>query len=838
MNLLIALFRTAYPPYTYRARHDCAHNRVKLTDQAALNPRNQRGWRKVWRRRSHSQKVPGLCARNGATTAYNPGVANKPSKTQATNEEDPGQIKPYTGPAGGWGSVIAGLGHAFKQGNALGTASALLRVNQPKGFDCPGCAWPDPPEAGTFEFCENGIKAVAWETTGKLAGPELFKQHPVAFLREQSGLWLESQGRLASPMRYNRQTDHYEPVTWDDAFNLLSDRFKSLSNPDRAVFYTSGRTSNEAAFLYQLFVRKLGTNNLPDCSNMCHESSGVAMTQAIGTGKGTVTIHDFDSADCILVIGQNPGTNHPRMLTTLQKAAKRGAKIITINPLKERGLERFKHPQDPLAMLTPGSATAISTHYLQPMIGGDLAAIKGICKAVLELDHSAPHVIDLAFINEHTHGYSAFIADLKSTEWEVIEQQSGLSRQSLKEVARLYADSDRVIACWAMGLTQHKHAVPTIQMIVNLLLLRGNIGIKGAGACPVRGHSNVQGDRTVGITEQPTPAFLDALGSAFGFDPPRDPGYHTVDAIHAMARGDVDVFFAMGGNFAAASPDSEHTYRALEQCGLTVHVSTKLNRSHTIVGQDALILPCLGRTELDVTDAGPQRVTVEDSMSQVHASTGKLKPASPNLLSEPAIVARLARAVWPDDATDWEAFEKDHDRVRDKIAEVLPNLFHDFNERIKQPGGFHIGNPASDREWKTVTGKANFTVADIPDMSLPTGQLRLMTLRSHDQYNTTVYSNNDRYRGVSGTRRIIFMHLQDLADRGLADGQLVDIHSHFPDGIERCVTGFRTAAYDIPRGCSAGYFPELNPLVSVNATADGSHTPTSKFIPVTVTAIS
>jgi len=767
----------------------------------------------------------------------------KPDDTPAK----PGKIKPYDGPAGGWGSVFAGLGHVIKQGDPIGTTAALLRVNQPDGFDCPGCAWPEPTKpdgtsaVGAFEFCENGIKAVSWETTAKRVDAGFFQQHTVKHLRAQSDHWLESQGRLTEPMRYNRQTDHYEPISWDAAFELVAEKLHAMPSPDRGVFYTSGRTSNEAAFLYQLLVRRLGTNNLPDCSNMCHESSGVALTQTIGTGKGTVTIHDFELADCILVIGQNPGTNHPRMLAELQKAAKRGVKIITINPLKERGMERFKHPQKPLSMLAPGRAgsTPITTHYLQPLIGGDLAALKGICKALIELDRaSSGSILDRAFIDAQTHGYEGFIADLDATDWPMIESQSGLSQTDLTQIAEVYAVSDRVIACWAMGLTQHKHAVPTIQMIVNLLLLRGNLGKDGAGACPVRGHSNVQGDRTVGIVERPSDAFLDSLGQVFQFAPQREPGYHAVSAIQAMADSKVDVFFAMGGNFASATPDTDHTCRALENCKLTVHVSTKLNRSHTVVGEDALILPCLGRTELDVTDAGPQRVTVEDSMSQVHASVGKAKPASPKLLSEPAIVAGLARALWPGDDIDWAGLACNYDLIRDKIAAVLPDLFIDYNSKINRPGGFYLGSAPREHVWQTDSGKANFTPADIPDMSLPKGQLRLMTLRSHDQYNTTVYSENDRYRGVSGTRRVVFMNADDMADRGLADGQVVDIQSHYHGEPTRSAKGFRLIAYDIPRSCVAGYFPELNPLVSVNATADGSHTPVSKFIPITVTAVS
>ncbi len=769
-------------------------------------------------------------------------------KAQPESSPIPPTDNPYHGPAGGWGSVLTGLGYVIKQGDPLAAASALLRVNQPEGFDCPGCAWPEPPHGkpgapmgGRFEFCENGIKAVSWETTGRRVDAAFFSKHKVSALRAQSDHWLESQGRLTEPMLYNRRADRYEPVSWEAAFKLIADKLRALPDPDRAVFYTSGRTSNEAAFLYQLLVRKLGTNNLPDCSNMCHESSGVALTQAIGTGKGTVTITDFDKADCILVIGQNPGTNHPRMLTVLQQAAKRGAKIITINPLKERGMQRFKHPQHPLPMLAPGNpgATDITTHYYQPVIGGDLAALKGICKALVELDRDSGNtLIDTAFIDQHTHGYDTFLNDLDATDWQTIETQSGLTRDQITEIAKLYAESKSAIACWAMGLTQHKHAVPTIQMIVNLLLMRGNIGKDGAGACPVRGHSNVQGDRTVGIVERPGEPFLDALGKVFNFEPPRDHGYHAVSAIHAMDAGKVDVFFAMGGNFASATPDTDHTCQALEKCKLTVHVSTKLNRSHTVVGHDALILPCLGRTELDESPAGPQRVTVENSMSQVHASTGRKTPASPMLCSEPAIVAGLAHALWPNDHIDWLGMAEDYDLIRDKIEAVLPDLFKDYNQRINQPGGFYLGNTARDHHWKTATGKANFTAAEIPDLSLPEGQFRLMTLRSHDQYNTTVYSHNDRYRGINGTRKIIFMNRGDIAERGLADGQSVDIQSHYDNEATRRVNGFKIVAYDIPRNCAAGYFPELNPLVSVNETATGSHTPVSKFIPITVTAAS
>lgn len=738
-------------------------------------------------------------------------------------------------PAGGWAALTSSVKHTLKQKGSLQIARALLQVNQPDGFDCPGCAWPDPKDASAFEFCENGAKAVAWEATHDRVGPAFFAEHTVADLRQRSDHWLEAQGRLTEPMRYDRATDRYRPVSWGDAFALIGDHLKTLDDPDQAVFYTSGRTSNEAAFLYQLLGRKLGTNNFPDCSNMCHESSGVALTETIGVGKGTVTLEDFDHADMILVIGQNPGTNHPRMLTELQKAAKRGAKIVSVNPMRERGLVSFLHPQHAGAMMA-GKATPISSRYLQVTIGGDLAVLKGVCKLVLDAEADKPgEVLDHAFIREHTHGFDAFADDIRATSWDQITEQSGLSREQLQALADDYLTSERVIVCWAMGLTQHKHAVPTIQMAVNLLLLRGNLGRPGAGACPVRGHSNVQGDRTMGIIERPSAAFLDKLGEAFAFSPPTKPGLSVVHAIEAMGAGRVGVFIAMGGNFAAATPDTDVTARAIERCGLTVQVSTKLNRSHTVVGEDALILPCLGRTDRDETTAGLQRVTVEDSMSMVHASAGKNMPLSSALKSEPAIVAGIAQAsLGPGDSVDWQALANDYSLIRDKIEQVIPG-FDNFNKRIEAPGGFYLGNSARDRAWATGSQRANFTPASIPNLNLPDGQLRLMTLRSHDQYNTTVYGMDDRYRGVKGKRKVVFLHPQDLQQRGLSDGDRIDLTSQYDDGAGRRVTGFEAIAYDLPRGCAAGYFPELNPLVSLASRADRSHTPASKFIPITVT---
>ncbi|MEM1109945.1 MAG: FdhF/YdeP family oxidoreductase [Planctomycetota bacterium] len=742
--------------------------------------------------------------------------------------------------AGGWGALISTMKHVGAQDGKVQIAKSLLNLNQADGFDCPGCAWPEPKDRSRFEFCENGAKAVAWEATKNKVGPEFLAQYDVATLHQETDYWLERQGRLTHPMRYNRATDRYEAVSWDDAFSLIAEHLNKLGSPDEAVFYTSGRTSNEAAFLYQLFGRKFGTNNFPDCSNMCHESSGVALNEAIGVGKGTVTLDDFEEADAIFVIGQNPGTNHPRMLSELQKASKRGAKIVSINPFKERGLENFVHPQHKLAMLT-NQSTPISSHYLQPTIAGDLALLKGLCRLVLDAEDASPgQVLDHGFIREHTTHFSAFADDLRQTDWATIEKQSGLTKAQIQAVADVYLASNRVIICWAMGLTQQRHGVATIQMAVNLLLMGGHLGRPGAGACPVRGHSNVQGDRTMGIWEYP-PAWSPRLGEVFGFTPPTEPGYDVVAAIAAMRDGKAKVFFGMGGNFAAATPDSAVTYAALENCNLTVHVSTKLNRSHTVVprnnGGDALILPCLGRTETDETSAGRQKVTVEDSMSMVHASGGKNPPASEHLLSEPAIVCRMARAtLGPDDPTPWEDFAEDYSLVRDQIARVVPG-FADFNRNIDprhRPTGFYLGNAARDRVWNNAGRKALFTVADIPDTTLPAGQIKLMTLRSHDQYNTTVYGLNDRYRNIANEREILFVNEQDMADRGLADGDMVDIESHFEDGIERRVDGFRLVAYDLPRGCAAGYFPELNALVSLGSVAKRSNTPVSKLVPITL----
>ena len=754
------------------------------------------------------------------------------------------KIEFYKGPAGGWGALKSVSKALLAQDIPVKGAKTLLSANQPDGFDCPGCAWPDRNHASTFEFCENGAKAVAAEATARRVTAEFFAQHTVTELAGKSDFFLEDQGRLTEPMVYDRASDRYVPIAWDDAFALVGRHLNALPDPNQAMFYTSGRASNEAAFLYQLFVREYGTNNFPDCSNMCHEPSGSAMRPQIGVGKGTVTLDDFEQADAIFIFGQNPGTNHPRMLGELRAAARRGARIVSFNPLRERGLERFADPQDKLEMATLGS-TRISTHYFQLRVGGDFALLKGMMKHVVEQEDARGGILDHAFIAEHTTGVEALLADLRAESWPLLEQESGLSEAQMRAAGDVYIEAGSVIACWGMGITQHQHSVATIQMINNLLMLRGNIGRAGAGACPVRGHSNVQGDRTMGIWEKPPAALLDRLRDVFGFEPPRAPGVDTVEAIKLMLAGRGKVFVALGGNFAAATPDTYETWRGLRQCDLTVHVATKLNRSHLVHGREALILPCLGRTEIDVQAAGPQGVTVEDSMSMVHISLGINPPASEHLLSEPAIVARLAAAtLGARSGTPWLWLVEDYDRIRDKIEAVFDDFF-DFNERIRQPGGFRLRNTASERVWNTAPQKAVFYAHPVPqDTPVHRARARqldrvvftLLTTRSHDQYNTTIYGHDDRYRGVFGQRRVVFINSADIKLLGLKDGDWVDIHTAWSDGIERRADRFKLVAYDIPRGNVAAYYPETNPLVPLSATAIEAGTPTSKSIPVILTA--
>ncbi|MFC9805882.1 FdhF/YdeP family oxidoreductase [Streptomyces griseoaurantiacus] len=751
-------------------------------------------------------------------------MATKPPKADPV--QDAPRVAGAQHVAAGLPAVRHSLVMAQQQMGVRRTALTLLRVNQKDGFDCPGCAWPEGEQRHTAEFCENGAKAVAEEATLRRVTPEFFRAHPVSDLAGRSGYWLGQQGRLTHPMYLPEGADHYEPIGWDRAFDIVAEELRALASPDEAVFYTSGRTSNEAAFLYQLFARELGTNNLPDCSNMCHESSGSALTETIGVGKGSVLLEDLHKADLIIVAGQNPGTNHPRMLTALEKAKAGGARIISVNPLPEAGLERFKNPQTPRGLL---KGAALTDLFLQIRLGGDQALFRLLNKLILETEGA----VDEEFVDAHTHGYEEFAETARAADWEETLTATGLTREDIERALRMVLDSQRVIVCWAMGLTQHKHAVPTIREIVNFLLLRGNIGRPGAGVCPVRGHSNVQGDRTMGIFERPAPAFLDALEKEFGFAPPRAHGYDVVRAIRALRDGEAKVFFAMGGNFVSASPDTEVTEAAMRRARLTVHVSTKLNRSHAVTGARALILPTLGRTERDVQASGEQFVTVEDSMGMVHASRGRLKPAGPHLLSEPAIVCRLARRVLgADSRVPWEEFERDYATVRDRIARVVPG-FEDFNARVARPGGFALPHaPRDERRFPTATGKANFTAAPVEYPALPEGRLLLQTLRSHDQYNTTIYGLDDRYRGIRDGRRVVLVNAEDARALGVADGSYVDLVSEWGDGVERRAPGFRVVHYPTARGCAAAYYPETNVLVPLDATADTSNTPASKSVVV------
>ncbi|MFF3688576.1 FdhF/YdeP family oxidoreductase [Streptomyces sp. NPDC002187] len=741
---------------------------------------------------------------------------------------DPVQDAPQVAAPQQAAAGLAAIGHTLRiaqqQMGVRRTARTLLRVNQKDGFDCPGCAWPEGDKRHVAEFCENGAKAVAEEATLRRVTPEFFAAHTVADLASRSGYWLGQQGRITQPVYLPEGGERYEAVTWERAFAIIAEELGALGSPDEALFYTSGRTSNEAAFLLQLFAREFGTNNLPDCSNMCHESSGSALNETIGIGKGSVSLEDLHQADLIIVAGQNPGTNHPRMLSALEKAKSSGAKIISVNPLPEAGMERFKNPQTPRGML---KGTALNDLFLQIRIGGDQALFRLLNKLII----GTPGAVDEEFVREHTHGYEEFTAAARAADWDETLAATGLGRAEIEQALAMVLASKRTIVCWAMGLTQHKHAVPTIREVVNFLLLRGNIGRPGAGVCPVRGHSNVQGDRTMGIFERPAPAFLDALEREFGFAPPRRHGLDVVRSIEALRDGRAKVFFAMGGNFVGASPDTEVTEAAMRQARLTVHVSTKLNRSHAVTGRRALILPTLGRTDKDVQAGGRQVVTVEDSMGMVHASRGNLTPASPHLLSEPAIVARLARAVLgPASRTPWEDFEKDYATIRDRIARVIPG-FEDFNAKIARPGGFTLPHaPRDERRFPTATGKANFTAAPVEFPKVPAGRLLLQTMRSHDQYNTTIYGLDDRYRGIRGGRRVVLVNPDDARELDLSDGSYTDLVSEWKDGVERRAPGFRVVHYPTARGCAAAYYPETNVLVPLESTADTSNTPASKSV--------
>lgn len=702
----------------------------------------------------------------------------------------------------------------------------LKSLNQENGIDCPGCAWPDPKKRSRLgEFCENGVKAIAEEAQHQLVDASFFKQHTVNSLRRKSDYWLGKQGRLAQPMIKRSGDARYQPIEWKKAFQIIGSELKALSHPDEAVFYTSGRTSNEAAFLYQLFVRKFGTNNLPDCSNMCHESSGVALTETLGIGKGSVTLDDFEKAEVILIFGQNPGTNHPRMLGSLEKAKAKGAKIVSINPLKEVGLVKFKNPQNLQGWMTGGSE--ITDLYLQVKINQDVALLKCWLKLLLENESS----LDKEFIQDKTSGFVELKKDLSSYALDQLIEQTGLSRSDIITSAKWLKESNKIIACWAMGLTQHVNAVDNIREIVNLLLLKGSIGKPGAGTCPVRGHSNVQGDRTMGIWERPTKEWTDKLKDAFGFEPPTSPGYNVVEAIEAMNQEKVRFFMAMGGNLLSAAPDTPVTEQALQNCDLTVHVSTKLNRSHLAPGQTSLILPCLGRTDKHMHQDKEQQITVENSMGVVHTSMGTLTPPSKQLMSEPAIVASIAAETLGNKDIDWSGLVEDYDRIRDLIAKAIAG-FEDYNKKLKEDNGFELPNGARIGEFNTPSKKALFTVNKLPDLLPADHRYTMMTIRSHNQFNTTIYGLDDRYRGVFGGRNVIFMNEEDMNNEKIVKGDVVDIFNHY--GRKRSVSGFSVVPYDIPKGCVATYFPESNPLIPLGLSARLSHTPASKSVGVNV----
>lgn len=747
-------------------------------------------------------------------------------------------IRPYDGPAGGWGALKATAIAVKTQMETFEAPVTLMRTNQPDGFDCPGCAWPDKEHHSTFQFCENGAKAVTWEATSKRVTPEFLAANTVTSLLEKTDFELEGYGRLTHPLVYDSASDTLRPVEWEDAFKRIGELLRGMQSPDQVEFYTSGRASNEAAYLFQLFAREFGTNNFPDCSNMCHEPTSVGLPQSIGIGKGTVSLDDFDNTELVISIGHNPGTNHPRMMGTLHELARRQIPIIVFNPLRERALERFADPQNVIEMATYSSTNIASTYY-QVKAGGDAAALKGIAKALLEYDAAqgaGSNVIDRDFIAEHTQGFEQFATDLAATPWKDIEAESGLTQENLEQVALAYAKSKATIITYGMGMTQHNKGTANVRLIADLLLMRGNIGKPGAGICPLRGHSNVQGNRTVGITEKPSPEFLANLENVFGFVAPKEHGHDAVKGMQSMVEGTSRALICLGGNFAVALPDPNLCFPAMKSLDLSVHLGTKLNRSHLLVAKETYILPCLGRTELDMQDSGRQSITVEDSMSMVHASSGKLKPASPFLLSEPAIVAGMAKATLQDSKVPWMELVADYSIIRDLIEKTIPG-FDKYNERIAQPGGFRMPLPPTERIWPTPTGKAMFSVfsgveedADVQGDDV----LRLITLRSHDQYNTTIYAMDDRYRGVFGRRDVLFMHDIDLEKRGLEHGDLVDIETVVA-GRKLRLENITVISYNIAPGSVGAYYPEANVLVPLDYIDKESGTPSYKSVPVRVT---
>lgn len=733
-----------------------------------------------------------------------------------------------------WAAGVPGVYHSMKPAlEHMGvdrSRKTLLALNQKDGFDCMSCAWPDPGHRKMFEFCENGAKAVTWEATPVVVGSGFWAEHPVSELRQRSEYWLGMQGRLTEPVYKPAGEDHYRPVSWEQAFGILADKLKSLPDPNQATFYTSGRTSNEAAFLYQLFIRAYGTNNLPDCSNMCHESSGWGMGQTIGVGKATVSYNDFEKADLIIIMGQNPGTNHPRMLTALEEAKEAGCKIVAVNPLPEAGLMRYKNPQKVKGII--GHGTDLADQFLQVRIGGDMALLQAVSKRVLDAEAANPgKVLDHAFLEEHCEGLEELRSHLAQLDEGAVLAATGLRTEEIDELAARYLAADRVIITWAMGITQQKKGVATIKEIINLLLLRGNIGKPGAGASPIRGHSNVQGDRTMGIWEQMPPAFLDALGQEFAFEPPREHGLDAVQTVRGMRDGGIKVFVGLGGNFVGAISDTAVAEEAMEKTELSVQISTKLNHSHAVTGAEALILPTMGRTEIDRQETGPQFVSVEDTVCAVHASHGTVEPVAQGLLSEVAIICRLAAAVVQDrSSADWAGFEKNYDLIRDHISRVV-NGCEDYNRKIRQDGGFILPNgPRDSRTFNTPTGKAMLTVNELEHVDRPEGTLILQSMRSHDQFNTTIYGNNDRYRGIKKGREVVFVNPVDLAELGFGDGQRVDIHGVYTDNVERVLRNYRIVSYPSARGCAAAYYPEANVLVPLDSVAEGSQTPASKAV--------
>ncbi len=761
-------------------------------------------------------------------------VNSAPIHPPVDTEESDLRVSERKTSAAGAKAVAISMKRSLAEQGVVKTAKNLLTMNQVDGFDCMSCAWPDPApgERHTAEFCENGAKAVSWEGDRRRVTPEFFAEHSIADLRDRSAHWLESQGRLTHPMVRRAGGTHYEPISWDDAFDLVGTHLRALSSPDEALFYTSGRASNEAAFVYQLFARAYGTNNLPDCSNMCHESTSVGLAEAIGVGKGSVSLQDLHDADLIVISGQNPGTNHPRMLSALETAKKNGARILAVNPLPEAGLFKFDNPQTPRGM--SGIGTHLADEFLQIRSNGDLALWQAFGHLLLAAEDRNPgNVLDRDFIERHTNGFEAYAAHVKDLDRDAVVAATGLTWGEIEKAAEMLATSKRIVNCWAMGITQHRNAVATIKEMVNVALLQGMIGKPGAGLCPVRGHSNVQGDRTMGIWERVADSFLDAIRDEFGFEPPREHGHDSVAAVQAMADGRASVFVGLGGNFSQAMSDTGVTEPALERCALTVQISTKLNRSHVVAGTDALILPALGRTEKDLTGGRAQRVTVEDSMSAVHASHGRSEPAGELLRSEVDILCGIARAtLGADHLVPWAEFAADYDRIRDRIGRVVPGC-EAYTEKVARSGGFTLAHPPRDsRTFPTTSGKAEFTVSPLEVLTLPEGRLVLQSLRSHDQFNTTIYGLDDRYRGIHSGRRVVFISDADLRELGFADGDRVNLVSEWTDGSERRADDFRLVSYSTPKGCIAAYYPETNPLIPLESYADGSRCPTSKWVQV------